>query len=452
MTRRRFLPAAAPGPPPGRVAQEERPAQPEGKGNAADVRLGLRENAGQFALLVLVNAFVGAMVGVERSVLPLLAERRFGVASATAALGFLVAFGLAKSAANLVAGNLATRVGRRRILLAGWIAALPVPLLLWWAPSWGWVVAANLFLGVNQGLAWSATVIMKIDLVGPRRRGLAMGLNEFAGYLAVALSALGGGLLAAEHGPRAALLWISGGASAAGLVLTLLLVRDTAAHVELEHALAAGVERGAAEPRKGARAGGTGRPLFAANQAGLVNNLNDGVAWGVFPLYFAQAGLSLRQVAWLAALYPAVWGIAQLGTGALSDRSGRRIPITAGMLLQAAALAMFAAGGGMEWYAGAAVLLGVGTAAVYPTLIAQVSDLVPPRERARAVGAYRLWRDLGYVAGALLAGIVSDRLGFRAAIGTVAALTALSGLVALWLLPRGAVSSAPSRLAHRAHE
>jgi MFS family permease len=419
------------------------------------VRLGLRENAAQFALLVLVNAFVGAMVGVERSVLPLLAERELGVASATAALSFLVAFGLAKSGANYLAGGLAGRVGRRRILLAGWLAALPVPLLLWWAPSWAWVVAANLFLGVSQGLAWSATVIMKIDLVGPRRRGLAMGLNEFAGYLAVALSALGGGLLAAEQGPRATLLWISGGAAAAGLLLTLLLVRDTGAHVELEHALAASVAERRAEPPPDYpawRAGGAGRPLFAANQAGLVNNLNDGVAWGLFPLYFAHMGLSVREVAWLAALYPAVWGVAQIGTGALSDRAGRRIPITAGMLLQATALAMFAAPGGMEWYAGAAVLLGLGTAAVYPTLIAQVSDLVPPRERAGAVGLYRLWRDLGYVAGALLAGIVSDLLGFRAAIGTVAALTALSGLVALWLLPRGAVSSAPSRLTHTVHE
>ena len=411
------------------------------------VRLGLRENAAQFALLVLVNAFVGAMVGVERSVLPLLAQREFGVASATAALSFLVAFGLAKSVANLVAGNLATRVGRRRILLAGWIAALPVPLLLWWAPSWEWVVAANLFLGVNQGLAWSATVIMKIDLVGPRRRGLAMGLNEFAGYLAVALSALGGGLVAAEHGPRAALLWISGGAALAGLALTLLLVRDTGAHVELEHALAASVAEGTAEPPPPARrGGGARRPLFAANQAGLVNNLNDGVAWGLFPLYFAHAGLSVREVAWLAALYPAVWGVAQIGTGALSDRAGRRLPIAAGMLLQAAALAAFAARGGVGWYAGAAVLLGLGTAAVYPTLIAQVSDLVPPRGRAGAVGVYRLWRDLGYVAGALLAGTIADLLGFRAAIGAVAALTAASGVVALRFLPPGAPPAVHDRL------
>lgn len=303
------------------------------------------------------------------------------------------------------------------------------------------MVAANLFLGVSQGLAWSATVIMKIDRVGPRRRGLAMGLNEFAGYLAVALAALGGGLVAAEHGPRAALLWISGGAALAGLALTLLLVRDTGAHVELEHALASSAAVGAAAPPHGSPArpeGGGGRPLFAANQAGLVNNLNDGVAWGLFPLYFAHAGLSVREVAWLAALYPAVWGVAQVAMGALSDRAGRRLPIAGGMLLQAAAPAAFAARGGVGWYAGAAVLLGLGTAAVYPTLIAQVSDLVPPRGRAGAVGVYRLWRDLGYVAGALLAGAVSDLLGFRAAIGAVAALTATPGLVALRLLPRGA--------------
>jgi MFS family permease len=409
--------------------------------SGGSVRLGLRENAGQFGLLVLVNAFVGAMVGVERSVLPLLAEREFGIASATAALSFLVAFGLAKSAANYLAGDLAGRVGRRRILLVGWLFGLPVPLLLAWAPAWEWVVLANLLLGVNQGLAWSATVIMKIDLVGPRQRGLAMGLNEFAGYLAVGLAALGGGYLAAAHGPRAASLWIGGGAAVAGLVLTLLLVRDTGAHVELEHALAdTALEGGPGDLPSGfaarlLHASWTSRPLLAANQAGLVNNLNDGVAWGLFPLYFAAAGLSVRQIGWLAALYPAVWGLAQIGTGALSDRMGRRGMIAAGMLAQAAALAAFALPGGFAWYAGAAVLLGLGTAAVYPTLIAQVSDLVSPRSRAGAVGIYRLWRDSGYVAGALVGGVLADLAGFPVAIAVVALLTALSGGAAFRMLP-----------------
>jgi MFS family permease len=408
------------------------------------LRLGLRENLGQFALLVLVNAFVGAMVGVERSVLPLLAEGEFGVASTAAAMSFLVTFGLAKAVANFLAGDMAGRIGRKRILLVGWLFGLPVPLLLFWAPSWEWVVFANLLLGINQGLAWSATVIMKIDLVGPKQRGLAMGLNEFAGYLAVALAALGAGYLAAEYGPRSAPFGIAVVAAGLGLLFTLLFVRDTAAHVELEHRLASeGVEGGPALlPRAlGARlwhASWAKRPLFAANQAGLVNNLNDGLAWGLFPLYFAAAGLSVKEIGGLAALYPAVWGIAQIGTGALSDRVGRRPLIVGGMLLQAGALTVFAAGDGLWIWGLGAALLGLGTAAVYPTLIAQVSDVVGPRDRASAVGVFRFWRDLGYVAGALISGITADLLGYRAAIATIAALTAASGLVSGYLLPRGA--------------
>jgi MFS family permease len=406
--------------------------------------LGLRENWEQFSILVLVNAFVGAMVGVERSVLPLLAEEEFAVGSATAALSFLIAFGLTKSVANFLAGDLAHRLGRKRILLAGWMFGLPVPLLLFWAPSWGWIVFANLLLGANQGLAWSATVIMKIDLVGPKRRGLAMGLNEFAGYLAVAMAALGAGYMAAAYGPRSGPVWIGGAAALLGLTFTILFVRDTGQHVELEHALGdpvgqVGVER--APARLLARlwhASWANRRLFAANQAGLVNNLNDGVAWGLFPLFFAAAGLTVREIGWLAALYPAVWGIAQVGTGALSDRTGRRPLIVSGMLLQAVGLAIFATATGLAWWALAAVILGLGTAAVYPTLIAQVSDLVAPRDRASGVGVYRLWRDLGYVVGGLLAGVLADQLGFRPAIGLVAALTALSGLLAWRHLPAGA--------------
>lgn len=404
------------------------------------IRLGLRENAAQFALLVLVNAFVGAMVGVERSVLPLLGEVEFGVASTAAAMSFLVTFGVAKAVANFLAGDMAGRIGRKRILLAGWLFGLPVPLLLVWAPSWGWVVFANLLLGLNQGLAWSATVIMKIDLVGPKRRGLAMGLNEFAGYLAVALTALGAGYLAAEYGPRPAPFYIAAAAAVLGLGLTLLFVRDTAAHVELERGLAdRGVESGPADLPTGLagqlwHASWANRSLFASNQAGLVNNLNDGLAWGLFPLYFAAAGLSVREVGWLAALYPAVWGTAQVGTGALSDRVGRRPLIAGGMLLQAVALGAFVLLKGFAAWAWAAVLLGLGTAAVYPTLIAQVSDLVRPRDRASTIGVYRLWRDLGYVVGALLAGVIADRFGFGAAIGAVALLTAGSGLVAAVLL------------------
>ncbi|MEX2583693.1 MAG: MFS transporter [Gemmatimonadota bacterium] len=405
------------------------------------VRLGLFENRVQFALLILVNAFVGMMVGAERSVLPLLAEEEFGIATATAALSFLIAFGLTKSIANFIAGDFATRIGRRRILLIGWLFALPVPLLLWWAPTWNWVIFANLLLGVNQGLAWSATVIMKIDLVGPRQRGLAMGLNEFAGYVAVAIAALGSAYMAAETGARSGPVVIGAGAALLGLATTLLFVRDTGEHVELEHAMAGHAIEGGPDSLPSAfgaklwHSSWTHRPLFATNQAGFVNNLNDGLAWGLFPLFFASAGLSLREIGWLAALYPAVWAIGQVGTGALSDRVGRRPLIVSGMMLQAASLAGFAMASTFLWWALAAVTLGLGTAAVYPTLIAQVSDIVAPRDRASGVGIYRLWRDMGYVAGGLMAGVLADLLGYRPAIGIVAALTAVSGLVARRYLP-----------------
>ncbi|HUG90428.1 MAG TPA: MFS transporter, partial [Planctomycetaceae bacterium] len=391
----------------------------------------------QFALLVLVNGFVGAVVGVERSVLPLLAEAKFGVASATATLSFLVAFGLAKAVANLLAGEFADRVGRRRILIAGWLLGLPVPFLLMWAPSWDWIVFANLLLGANQGLAWSATVIMKIDLVGPRQRGLAMGLNEFVGYVAVALAALGAGYLAAAYGPGVAPFWIAGVAVVLGLLVTLLFVRDTDAHVALE---ASGAEsaRAAVLPdgpvRRFLHSSWTDPQLRAVNQAGLVNNLNDAVAWGLLPLFFATHGLSTVQIGWLAALYPGVWGVSQIAAGALSDRAGRDHLIAGGMLMQAAALMLVALGTGFWIWAVGAVLLGLGTAAVYPTLIARVADRVVVSDRAAAVGAYRLWRDLGYVAGGLLAGVVADLAGLRGAVFAVAVLTAASGVVAWRLL------------------
>ena len=417
------------------------------------VALGLRENAGQFALLVLVNAFVGAVVGVERSVLPLLAESRFGVASASVAFTFLVAFGLTKAATNLLAGELAGRAGRRRILIAGWLLGAPVPFLLMWAPTWGWIVVANLLLGANQGLAWSATVIMKIDLVGPRRRGLAMGINEFAGYLAVGAAALGAGYLAAVHGPETAPFWIAAGAVALGLAVTLLFVRDTDAHVALESAALESAALETAAPEGPALVGAgrerplpagvlrrflhtswTDRSLRAANQAGLVNNLNDALAWGLLPLLFAAHGLSPLEIGGLAALYPGVWAVAQVGAGALSDRAGRDRLIVGGMLLQSAALCLIAVGDGFAVWAAGSVLLGLGTAAVYPTLIARVADRVRPGDRASAVGAYRLWRDLGYVTGGIGVGVAADVAGLRGAVLMVAAATAGSGLVAWWLL------------------
>ena len=451
------------------------------------LRLGLRANWRQFALLVLVNAFVGGVVGLERSVLPLVAEQEFALASRTAILSFLVSFGLCKAGANYLAGRLADRLGRKPVLLAGWLIGLPAPLLVAWAPTWGWVVAANVLLGINQGLAWSTTVNMKIDLVGPARRGLAMGLNEAAGYVAVSLAALAAGLLAAAYGPRPAPFALGVAFAAAGLLLTASGVRETQHHVRLEAEEAAGpAGRGLGTPPPGplperqeargkrqgssppgpAAHGARGRPgprdtergdagrdrggagpeararesvfvrtsftdpsLSSVTQAGLVNNLNDGMAWGLFPLFFAAGGLGVAEVGVLAAVYPGVWGLGQLATGALSDRLGRKWPIAAGMWIQAGGIVLIALTRGLApWLAGA-VLLGLGTALVYPTLLAAIGDVAHPAWRASAVGVYRLWRDAGYAVGALLSGLIADRLGLPPAIAAVGLLTALSGAV-----------------------
>ena len=396
--------------------------------STAAVRLGLRANAGQFALLVALNAFVGAMVGLERSVLPLIGQNDFGLVSKSAILSFVVAFGIAKALANLAAGGLAERAGRKRLLVLGWLLALPVPVLIALAPSWWVIVAANILLGLNQGFAWSMTVVMKIDLVGPRRRGLALGLNESAGYVGVALTALATGALAATYAPRT-LVWTGAAVIAVlGTLLSVLFVRDTGAHVDEEQR-----RQGHAEPASWRsaflRGTATDRVLRACSQAGLVNNLNDALAWGLAPLYLAANGASVAQVGAVAAVYPAVWGLGQLATGAVSDHVGRKPLIVSGMLVQAAALGLLVAGQGAFAPAlGAAILLGIGTAFVYPTLIAAVSDVAQPVDRAQLVGVYRFWRDFGFVIGALVAGLVADGFGVGAAIVVVAALTAGSGL------------------------
>jgi MFS family permease len=397
--------------------------------SVATARLGLRANAGQFSLLVALNALVGAMVGLERSVLPLVGERDFDVASKSALLAFIVAFGAAKAVSNLAAGAWADRVGRKRLLVLGWMLALPVPILVGLAPSWGFIIAANVLLGANQGLAWSMTVVMKIDLVGPRRRGFALGLNESAGYVGLAVTAFATGALAASFAPRTVVWAGAAVVTGVGLMSALLFVRDTEPHVEQEQ-LAYGVARrstiGSALLR------GTVRDpvLRSCSQAGLVNNLNDAVAWGLVPLYLAAHGAGVGEIGLVAGVYPAVWGLGQLATGWLSDLTGRKPPIVLGMLLQACALALLAAGGGaFEPALGAAVLLGVGTALVYPVLLAAVSDAAQPVERAQLVGVYRFWRDFGFVAGALLAGVVADAASMQAAIATVAGLTGVSGLV-----------------------
>jgi MFS family permease len=394
------------------------------------VRLGLRANWRQFALLVGLNALVGAMVGLERSVLPLVGEEEFGLASRAAILAFVLAFGAAKAVTNLAAGGLADRVGRRRLLTLGWLLALPVPLLIAIAPSWSFIVAANVLLGASQGLTWSMTVVMKIDLAGPARRGLALGLNESAGYLGVAAAALATGALAATFAPRT-VVWVGALVIAVlGTVVSVVFVRDTAAHMAHEQRRH-GAEGERHTLRHAFAETSYRRPVLrACSQAGLVNNLNDALAWGIAPLYLAAHGASATQIGVVAALYPAVWGAGQLPAGWLSDHTGRKPLIVAGMLVQAAGLALLVAGGGAFAYAfAAAMLLGAGTALVYPTLIAAVSDAVQPRDRAAAVGVYRFWRDAGFAVGALLAGLVADAAGTGAAIATVASLTAASGIV-----------------------
>ncbi|MEJ2557423.1 MAG: MFS transporter [Anaerolineae bacterium] len=398
--------------------------------------LGIRANWQQFTLLVVVNAFVGAMVGMERSVVPLIAQADFGLVSKSAILAFVLSFGLVKALVNLLAGRLSDGLGRKRILIAGWLAGLPVPLLIIFAPSWGWIVFANVLLGINQGLCWSTTVIMKIDLAGPKQRGLAMGLNEFAGYLAVSLSALLTGYLAASHSLRPVPFYPGLGFAVLGLLLSIFFVRETQGHARHEAGLAAATttSSGGQSPAPSFAqilllTSWKDRTLFAASQAGMVNNLNDGVMWGLIPLFLAGAGLPLERVGLIVAAYPGVWGLGQLFTGALSDRWGRKPLIAVGMWVQALGIGTLVAGRSFGPWLGGAILLGLGTALVYPTLLAAISDVAHPDWRASAVGVYRLWRDGGYAVGALTAGWLADGLGIPAALAAVGGLTFLSGLL-----------------------
>jgi len=392
------------------------------------IALGIRANLAQFALLVGVNGLVGAMVGQERALVPLLGERVFAVGSSTALMLFIVSFGIAKAGANLAAGYLADRIGRRNVLLLGWIAAIPVPIALMLAPNWNWVIGANVLLGVNQGLAWSSTVVMKIDLAGPRQRGLAMGLNEFAGYLAVAISAAATGWLAAGYGLRPEPLFLGLAIAALGLGVSALFVKETSAHMKLEN----GDTKGKGFREVAALASYKDRGLAAASRTGLVNNANDALAWGLLPVVMLTQGLTTVEIGTVAAVYPAIWGIGQLGTGALSDHIGRRLPIALGMWIQAGALVLFWKAGDYAAMIAASALLGFGTALTYPALLAVVGDLAAPSWRAAAVGVYRTWRDGGYVIGAVAAGLLADLFSVGIALAIVALVTALSGLDA-WL-------------------
>jgi MFS family permease len=396
---------------------------------ASAVRLGLKENWRQFALLVLVNAFVGGMVGLERTIVPLVGSQEFGLVLKTAIFSFIVSFGVVKACSNLVSGALADSFSRKKVLVAGWLFGVPVPFMLMLAPSWGWIVAANVLLGVNQGLAWSMTVLMKIDLVGPRGRGLAVGLNEFSGYLAVGLTALATGYLAAVYGLRPEPFYLGVAYVVLGLLVSAFLVRDTGEHVRLE------MEAHPPEPSPlsfrevFSMTSFKDRNLFACSQAGLVNNLNDGMSWGVFPLFFNTFGLGVERIGVLKAIYPAIWGILQILTGPLSDRWGRKGLIVAGMWVQAGGIFATVFGRSFGWWLLGSVLLGLGTAMVYPSLIAAVSDASHPSWRARSLSVYRFWRDLGYAIGALSAGVVADAFGLSWAIGLAGVLTFLSGVL-----------------------
>lgn len=387
------------------------------------MKLGLRENWRQFTLLVVINAFVGGMVGMERSILPQLAEVEFGIAAKTAVLSFIVAFGISKAFANLFTGTLAGLLGRKRLLLLGWVLGLPVPFLLMYAPSWNWVIAANILLGVHQGFAWSATVVMKIDLAGERDRGLAMGLNEFAGYLAVALAAFFTGWIASEYGLRPYPFYLGVGLSVAGLLATLLLVRDTHAHVAAEAAQSKA-------PRLAHIFRDTSwrhRNLGSVTVTGLVNNLNDGMVWGLLPMFLVQKGFSLHEIGILAAVYPAVWGIGQLFSGRMSDFICKKDLLLWGMVLQGLALLGLAWVDSFAAFAALLALLGWGTAMVYPTFLASIAENTHPFDRAKSLGVFRFWRDMGYAIGALLTGVLADAFGIPTSIVAVGVLTVATG-------------------------
>jgi MFS family permease len=405
----------------------------------AEIKLGLKENWKQFTLLVLLNCFVGGMVGLERTIVPLIGTEEFRIDSDLVVFSFIIAFGVVKALTNLVSGILADKYTRKKVLVLGWLVGLPVPFLLAWGPGWNWIILANILLGISQGLAWSMTVNMKIDLVGPTKRGFAMGLNEAAGYVAVGLTALLTGYLASQYGLRPQPFYIGIFYTIAGLLLSVLIIKDTRKHAHLESSQIKSTSSGEAAHKPALlwvfkETTFKNRNLFAVSQAGLINNLNDGMSWGVFPLLFISAGVSLEGVGWIKAIYPVVWGLGQIITGPLADRIGRKPLIVWGMIIQALGHLVI----GLESFSpltaglSGSVLLGIGTAMVYPSMLAAVSDAAHPSWRASSLGVYRFWRDIGYAVGALMAGIVAGLLGMVWAVHVAGIVTFLSGIV-VWV-------------------
>jgi len=407
-------------------------------GATQNLRLGLYENLGQFSLLILINVFVGMMVGLERTVVPLIGEKEFGLVSKTAIVSFIVSFGVTKAICNLFAARVSETVGRKKVLVRGWLIGLPVPFIIIFAKHWFWFDVANILLGMNQALCWSMTVIMKVDLVGPKRRGLALGLNEFAGYLAVGFTAWITGYIASVYALRPQPFYLGIGVAIAGLLFSAIFARESIHHAKLEAKLHHSVAeaQGNANVTKAPPSLGQifthvswkDRNLFACSQAGLVNNLNDGMSWGIYPLFFASLGLGVAAIGTIKAVYPAAWGVLQVFTGPLSDRWGRKWLIAAGMIVQAGGISLTVQIPTYPAWMAGALLQGIGTAMVYPTLLAAISDVAHPEWRATTMGVYRFWRDLGYAVGALISGLIADLLGMRAAIYVVAALTLISGL------------------------
>lgn len=390
-----------------------------------EVKLGLKENLNQFILLIIVNSFVGGMVGLERSILPQIAEAEFHIAAKTAVLSFIIVFGIVKAITNYYTGALANKFGRKNLLTIGWLFAIPVPFILMMAPNWNWIIAANVLLGINQGLTWSSTVVMKIDLVGEKNRGFAMGLNEFAGYLAVAVVAFATGMIASEFGLRPYPFYIGIALSFAGLLTSWFLVKDTKHHVSKE------ASSSSVAKLKNVFWDTTlfDRNLGSVTQAGLINNLNDGMAWGLFPILLAEKNFSISEIAIVTAVYPAVWGIGQLFTGKMSDYFCKKSMLFWGMFLQGVALLLFVFASSFTHYIVLASILGWGTAMVYPTFLATVAENTNPHDRPKSLGVFRLWRDMGYAIGAILTGIIADAFGINASVIVIGVLTVASSLI-----------------------